>query len=489
MIIHIFKKDVRLLWKFALLVALANWFNWALERLPSHFSNIPTIGKLLGAGLLVAAVVHQDSVPDIRQDWIIRPIRFRDLVVAKLLFVIMLVQLPAIAGDIVGLQVDGFPLGQSVRAALLRAILLLFIYDLPVMAIASVSRNWKETIIGGLAIAMAVSFGTQSLYSTTEFHWRTLSFTHPGMDWIPEVTMFAMSGVAGLAILWVQYLRRRTTQARWLVVLSGVLCLATYLIPWQPVFAIQRSLSAHPGAASGLQLEFKPDLDASKYSPTRTGDVSWIRNKRFVRLPVLATGLAPNDLLRTDLVEASLIVAGVQRHDLGYAKADLQSPENTNDTILFVPDALYSRLHDQPVQIELHYALTLLRLEAERTMPALNGKARIPEFGSCRTNYYASSSIVDFECQQAAMTPPCMSALIADPRNGPYNKLTMCAGSYSPISLMAEPDPLRRLRIAVSYTGTDIANAQLVSRWYDAVEHFERRVTIPDVRLSKWKAN
>src|SRR5580658_2674829 len=103
MIWHIFKKDARLLWPMAALVAVLH----VCAAIPRHLidqgmasvqlevlSELLSALALLGVTVLVVVAMHQDPVPGTRQDWLVRPIRRRDLILAKLLFVLLMVQLP-----------------------------------------------------------------------------------------------------------------------------------------------------------------------------------------------------------------------------------------------------------------------------------------------------------------------------------------------------------------------------------------------------------
>jgi hypothetical protein len=51
------------------------------DQCPSYF----------GVATLIAALVHQDGLVGVRQDWLERPIRRRDLFAAKVLFVVLAV--------------------------------------------------------------------------------------------------------------------------------------------------------------------------------------------------------------------------------------------------------------------------------------------------------------------------------------------------------------------------------------------------------------
>src|SRR5579863_5703093 len=85
---HILRKDFKLLWPLVLLVTvlqfLLGWlsFRWGFfgEDLAAR-SLYPILGVSWYVGIvaLIVAVVHQDAIPGVSQDWLIRPIARRDL--------------------------------------------------------------------------------------------------------------------------------------------------------------------------------------------------------------------------------------------------------------------------------------------------------------------------------------------------------------------------------------------------------------------------
>src|SRR5580658_2822563 len=102
MIWHIFRKDARLLWPMAALVAALH----VCAAIPHHLIDqgsrsmqLVVMGELLsalallGMAVFIVVAMQQDPVPGARQDWLVRPIRRLDLVLAKLLFVLLMVQL------------------------------------------------------------------------------------------------------------------------------------------------------------------------------------------------------------------------------------------------------------------------------------------------------------------------------------------------------------------------------------------------------------
>src|SRR5439155_18610190 len=81
MVWHILKKDWRLLWKLVLAVGAVNVASAATHFMLDHFGHNQALeslsqlfepATLMARGLLTAAAVHQDAIPGLRQDWLVR---------------------------------------------------------------------------------------------------------------------------------------------------------------------------------------------------------------------------------------------------------------------------------------------------------------------------------------------------------------------------------------------------------------------------------
>ena len=105
MVWHIFTKDLKILWPLATTAAvLQALLGLLLFRSQPYSSNdlealaaLITLGLAISLTLLIVLAVQQDAVPSVSQDWLVRPIRRRDLLLAKLLVVLLLIH--GIASD------------------------------------------------------------------------------------------------------------------------------------------------------------------------------------------------------------------------------------------------------------------------------------------------------------------------------------------------------------------------------------------------------
>ena len=164
MIWHIFKKDCRLLWPVVLIVALVHVVSASLWIRLGRFNEprdlmltaylLPLLG-LLGIVILTVAALHQDALPGVRQDWLVRPVNRRHLFLAKLLFVLVMVQGPLLAAQMIEALVDGFPLLAALDAASANGLTALCLFTLPAMVLGAVTQTMTEAIIGGVAVVIA----------------------------------------------------------------------------------------------------------------------------------------------------------------------------------------------------------------------------------------------------------------------------------------------------------------------------------------------
>jgi hypothetical protein len=215
---------------------------------------LSTVG-FAARGFLIVAAVHLEAIPGARLDWLIRPIRRKDLLLAKVLFVAMMVQVPLLMADLFEALADGFSVGPALGAALARSVLLLCVFDLPVLAFASLTQNMLEAVFGAVAILIGIAAST-----TVAQMIRPPMGLGPGprMEWIGDLAVGAILLLGGISVLGLQYFRRRTVPARRLT--AGVIALAflATLLPFQAAFAIQQSLYRAPGVARAVAIGYAP---------------------------------------------------------------------------------------------------------------------------------------------------------------------------------------------------------------------------------------
>src|ERR1700733_7233624 len=132
--LHIFKKDARYLrYEITLVCLFAGAFSAMHLRAPHGLFNeawLPEIFWFIGVATIVSRLVLAEAIPGDRQFWITRPYRWQSLLGAKLLFIIVFVNVPLFLAQLFILIIDGFPLFSSIPG-LLWSQVLLFAFLLP----------------------------------------------------------------------------------------------------------------------------------------------------------------------------------------------------------------------------------------------------------------------------------------------------------------------------------------------------------------------
>ena len=519
MIWHIFKKDVRHLWLSAvcfgaldlvLSVARLSLGRFYQARLAlaaldaSTFmpgrqiflaTGLPAIA-LLGSALLIIAIVQQDAIPGLRQDWLVRPIRRRDLLLAKVVGVLVMAQGPIFLADLVETLGSGFSWTQSLGAALARGIVVVFAFRVPLLAFASLTKNNMEAIAGGVVITLGASLLTMV----------TMPDGVLGPVTVAWVTFAVRTGilVAGAAVLLgIQYFWRKTMVSRWVTVGVGLLYWLIPPVPWQTAFALEQRLSPNPGAGNPIAINFVPDRSALADRQVGPGN-SRAFGSVFVLLPIRATGVPEPSILLADASTARVITPDGQVHKIGgqggfkiWKEQAGEGEEAFTYGIRLAPE-LYRRVADQPLRVEIDYSLTLMGLRESQTLPANGGDVRSAGMGWCGTTVDRDGLQILFGCLRAGNPDWCTSVVLEAKALGARNhRGGACQPSYSPFRSNLEGDVLGRAVFPMPFADPSIGDPTLVTpamlsqatvtaRSYEVRDHFVRQLVIPQIRLRDW---
>lgn len=400
---------------FALAAALLTLGHFGDGSLAS-LMNFLFVVAFLGSGFLIVAVVHLDPLPGARQDWLVRPVNRRDLLLAKVVFVVAAVQSPILAADLMQFLSNGFPLGESFAASLSRSVYLFISLSVPMLALATLTRGLLETIAG----ALAAFFGVTAFLVLADRNPGYNISASTGVAWTAQSAGVAIALLGAIATLGLQFFRRKTTPAIWLAVAVALACLLTGFMPWQLAFAIQQRRTPHPGAGGSVAIApshgGKISLDGLDTRGRYSGDVS-------LYLPLVVDGLPEDAILKADRCEARLIAADGQARSLGRAttleirNAGQQRAGHT----INIGGGIYSRFRKQPVRLEIDYSLTLFRLSASYALPALNGDLRMPAAGWCMTRVNESGTTVRLNCLKPGKLPSYATAFFEHVSSGRRN--------------------------------------------------------------------
>jgi len=512
MVWHIFKKDLRLMWRMALAVALVHLAAPAILIKLAQLGNNSGLGSLVdliqmvgifGTAILIVATVQQDAIPGMRQDWLARPVKRTDLLLSKIVFVAIIVQGPILLGDLMECLALGFSLQSSLAAAVSRNLWMLLAIDLPLMAFGTLTKNLAEAVVGGLVITVTVS-GLIATLNQLDGGARWQETLRTGVAWITQSITILLVLLVTAIVLGFQYYRRKTTPARWTTGLACFLFVASLSMPWRPVFAVQQRFSKNPAAVRSVAIAFEPSLGKFRDpSGMRRSD----RNENetiAVALPLRFSGLPANAVLKMDHSTVRLTGVGAVAKDLAtfsdleIRKGSLSAEPVTDYQSIRFRSEDYNRIKDQQTSIEIDYSLTLLTLAASHGIPAAHGEQRTPDLGWCRTRVNSAGTAAQLICLAPGQIKGCATAFLEHLPTAIRNpERSNCYPDYSRYWAQFQLDAIGRIGFSLPFRdaaglarypieGSKIGESQIVVRIYKAQDHFTRRIVIPEIRLSDW---
>jgi len=503
MVWHIFKKDLRLLWPLVVMVAMLQFASAGISVALGNFgdprqlmliADVLSGATLLGSAILVISAVHQDTIPGVNQDWLVRPIRRGDLMLAKLLFLLLAVQLPMVIADVMRSLFSGLPAGETMFAVLLRSAVVFLTFDLPIAALATVTANATEAIGTMLAIWL---FVVAALIIGSIIRGGAPPFSGTGMQWMVPAYWSLLALAAAAVIIPLQYFRRATGVARRVVIGAAVLAPMLSYSSWASAFALQQWFSNDPAAARPIMISFDPD---SKFGfaegPASGGSIS---------LPLKVKGIAAGDIIRDDRSiihiissDGKTLYVGPTVNPAGGVDDFPVRPANGGEIKIYqlisLPAPVLQAVRGRQVRIEIDYSLTLLHLEVANAIAAINGDKHMSGFGRCKTRIDAEGDDVVVGCLKTGRAPDCVSGTLQNRLNGERNPEDyLCRPDYSPLSV-PYLDAVRQYEGELEYRDpkglakypvdeAQVQNADVVLRSYRPRAHFTRRLVIPNIRI------
>jgi hypothetical protein len=270
--LHIFRKDARSLHvELAVVAALNIAFVWAhikaaapgIEELshPSMLAYLTSVLLAMGWWFLIARVIHQEALPGDRQFWVTRPYEWKQLLAAKLLFVLAFVNAPLLIAQIVILAAAGYASPTGLPRLLWMQFTVTLIVLAPTFAMGAVTRNFARLVlfaIGLLTGSYFLAAGLQALL----FGWIPSGLVVIGGElegWPKQaIVVLAMLAGAVLMVLW-QYRGRRTAAARLAGAVTLILIILCLFLPVELRYAANAWVFHQP-EARGVSVDCRPPV-------------------------------------------------------------------------------------------------------------------------------------------------------------------------------------------------------------------------------------
>ena len=388
--LHIFAKDARHFWP-EILVSLAitaafawiypsSWAGMAYsDGLRSILAGAITVLVPVSWAILIARVIHDESLVGDRQFWITRPYQWPQLLAAKILFLLVFLYLPILVAQCALLYQAGFSPFSYAHGLLYNLLLLIGILILPVVAIAAITSNFAKMTLTLLGLVLAIiALSIAGSYGTS------VSLPSDG-SWL-----FILFFCSILAVIILQYATRRTFRSR-LLLEGGFVGMVAFGIASPDAMLVNRAyprLSA--SARPPVQLSLDPVRQAYVSRTARTPkDITVI-------IPLLVSGVAQGTAVKTDniiaTIEAPNGVHWTSRWQATHVENYLPSTERSTAYFTVSKD-IYEQVKSLPLTVRLTFAITQLQSGATTTVPLTTAEFSVPSFGICSLSSFSVSSL------------------------------------------------------------------------------------------------
>ena len=412
---QILRKDIERLWPAVLLTVamlIVFVFQEAARAPISRVNQAPPVSWLnLGLpfawSLLIALVIHQDSLVGDRQFWVALPCGWRPLLSAKAAFIATFIQTPYFLATAVILLARGFNPLQHLPHLFWKQLVLLALI-LPAISAAALVKNIAQFMLLLITVASGV------LLVRTRLNLSNLQTDNSwDVRWLLTVLALCVGAVA-TALL--QFTRRYTLRSRAIGLITVLIAASLYT--WLP-----RDISA------AIFVAFSPvdskQAPASVHVTTRELDYSgqqrWYNFQRTtVLIPLDLTGIPDRKSdtdVRLDQISLVMTAANGERFESQWqvssngvrANRIEARLENKWQAISFYAPAVWNRINRGPVTIHGRILESLYRFGMETTIQP-GGRTDIAGLGRCSmtSSVNSTANLRDMsilECESVDVAP------------------------------------------------------------------------------------
>jgi len=378
MILHILLKDLRRQWREIALYVLVS-ADWAwLSTHPGSWewmrqkNMLPAVLFGLWVFIVIRAVQGECLVGD-REFWATRPYRWWQLMSAKVLLCVAVLNLPLTVAELCLLRYAEIPLTAALIPGFLFLQLMFFmVATFLTSAIAAVTETlvqWLLTIAGMILFAIVLSW----------FPWDKLPPTLNGEE--NSAGLLGMAIVFGallFLVVW-QYARRGVWPAR------AALAVAVLTVPGMILLAhvaMVRAMAYPVATSPEVQLTVQTSADGTR-TYTRKGPPF---GNPEISIPVAAVHIDPHMVMSVEGMRLHLAGDHGWRWDSGWVNKSFWLGEGTSETDLdfSMPAAVMGQLPRVHATATVDLAYVTYRLTREQRIDTSRAKFEIPGVAQCR---------------------------------------------------------------------------------------------------------
>lgn len=473
-VLHIFSKDVRCLWPqilvtcalfgtFDILEILSSPLQTPATQRINNLSGMLTLLLTLAIWYLVALAVYQEALPGQCQFWLTRPYSRGKLLAAKVLFIVVCVNVLLFFSDYFILSAQGFSSLATLPQLVLRQFAWSALFILPSFAIATVTRGVAQFVLAWFVLLLSVI--AQSLLMSAFYRTGGMAI---GFE---ESLVVTFVGVAAIATIVWQYAKRHTIAGR--LVLIGIAFLGLPALS-----CISRFSQYIPGFPPAPEAQSKGPKDIQIVYDFGRANRTALSSPERVRLlvPIRVEGLPPETLLDGNgltTVEAGgnawpapnvRLATSIERRGDQYWQA--------LETEIGFLDALKS----QAASVQSSLQLRLVTDTVQSSVPVTKRSFRVPNLGRCYS--YEMLGTTQLACR-AGLSFQNMSVRID---NGVGTKLVIA--DFSKSSLPFGLSPTFNLQAGPVSTAKRDAHFEFVPR--RELVRFQRNLSFRGIDLSTY---
>jgi hypothetical protein len=390
--LHILEKDFRRLWPYVagVLVMVAGAAVLDVRNRPfavrgqggetAAVSALLAIFLPVGFAFLVAMAIFEETLPGDRQFWLTRPYRWPELLAAKIVFAVIVINVPLFVSDCVVLAALDLEVATVLPRLLLRQVFLTLVFVLPSFTIATITHGLAQFVLAWLVIPV--------LLILEEMLGQFFTFNGPGIVFalIDGRVLVVIVGVIACCIVVCQYATRRTMAAR-LVALITVSAIVAGLEPAAWLASRTGAGAARPTLANETSIKLAYDLDgtAEDGSPNAKNSLPTGLAQVWLRIPLKVTGLPPGTLLRGG-GQSSIVVSGKQWPVTGaeFASSVDRFGGASYYSTMHLPGLARATLDELRASIHTTLRLELVTDTVEAKQRLSERSFMIPGIGTCR---------------------------------------------------------------------------------------------------------
>jgi hypothetical protein len=395
-ITHIFKKDARHHWIEILLCQAAlvafTWhevYEWrhheialGINRfLPAIVYSLPVVSWWI----TIMRVMQGESPVGDRQFWVTRPYEWKKLLAAKALFILVFLNLPLFCAQIFLLMKAGFAPLPYVPGILFMQLMLTLIPFVPMVAMATVTRNISQALLGVLAVILLVA--AMLALSTV-----ISDLSSDETDWL----QFSVLMITSIAAIGLQFKRRNTARAR-MFLAAGPVIIFIIIFTAPHLMGDSEFASFTAGSNAPFQARLYEKPLAPKVAPDEDKDVE-------INIPIVTPGPNSGYVAYVRVARLNLETADGFQWDSKWQGVHTfflpgQASWRQSFTVSY---KAFQQMKSLKFKAKVSLAVEIFKDHDARLIKAGKGEFEIPQAGRCQVD---AKDLRTMECRLPLLKP------------------------------------------------------------------------------------